>query len=192
MGRIARPSRGGADHRHLPLTCFVGSRAGLDGLHPVASAHTETGDLYPRARCGRGHHAVPSVPHGPHAPRDPLPTKRPSGASHGYLISPPAGDRPHSSRRPATCEGPPSRSPRGLRRPSGTSRCPRCPSSTPYHLPASLRRASGRLFPRPHASDTIPIASRPALPFNPVYPAGLLVPSRTCAVCGPLDKGLIR
>ena len=57
-------------------------------------------------------------------------------------------------------------------------RCPRYPSPTHGSRLVSLRRAPERPFPWPSGSDTIPIACRPAVQFNPIYPAGRLLRSR--------------
>jgi hypothetical protein len=46
-------------------------------------------------------------------------------------------------------------------------------------------------FPRPHASDRIPIVGRPAVQFNPFCPAGLLPRSRARSARGPPDKSLL-
>ena len=77
-----------------------------------------------------------------------------------------------------------------LRLPLGHFECPRRPAATHRSFPAGLRRAPGRLFPRAPNSDTIPIALRPVVPFNPVNPADPVLPSLLLPAYGqPLSRG---
>ena len=49
---------------------------------------------------------------------------------------------------------------------------------------------SERSFPSPLGSDTLPTACGSGVPFSPVYPASLLLPSQTCSARSPPEKGL--
>ncbi len=60
----------------------------------------------------------------------------------------------------------------------------------PWSPRLSLQVVVAKPFPRPEGSDTIPIACRPAVQFNPFYPAGPLPRSRGCTTRGPPDKSL--
>jgi hypothetical protein len=82
-----------------------------------------------------------------------------------------------------------------LRRPWVVAAPPGAPplaASRPHPPRAVAPGAStpGMPFPRPQGSDTIPIACRSAVPFNPFYPAGLVFFSVISPVCGPPDKSL--
>lgn len=64
------------------------------------------------------------------------------------------------------------------------------PSSQPP-LPTGRLWASGQKpFPWPQGSDTIPIVLRPAVQFNPFYPASPLPASWICSARVPPDKSL--
>ncbi len=59
----------------------------------------------------------------------------------------------------------------------------------PFLVPKGfLSFVSANSFPRPPASDTIPIVCSPAVPFNPVYPAGPRPRPWTPSAGGPPDK----
>ena len=62
--------------------------------------------------------------------------------------------------------------PSGLRRPAGGPDCLPRPSVLARFPLGSLEFTATRPFPPPPGSDTIPIACRPAVQFNPFYPAG--------------------
>jgi len=77
-----------------------------------------------------------------------------------------------------------------LRWSSGCSSCLPWRPVHPRSPRVSLSFVPTRPFPRPQGSDTIPIAGRPTVQFNPFYPAGPLVRSRLCPARGPPDKSL--
>jgi len=80
----------------------------------------------------------------------------------------------------------PKRRPRSPGRPRCWTLSAATPTAWPSRLvPPGLELA--RSFPPPPGSDTMPGACRPAVQFNPLYPAGHLLPSRTCAAQGPPD-----
>jgi len=69
--------------------------------------------------------------------------------------------------------------------------CSPPPTNRLHAAPAILSRAPGDPFPRRLASDTISIARRPAVPFNPVSPAGPAPLSLASPAYGPPDKSLL-
>jgi hypothetical protein len=60
----------------------------------------------------------------------------------------------------------------------------------PPARPAARAQRPGKVFPWPPGSDTILIASRPAVQFNPVSPAGLVLLPVPSPPHGPPDKSL--
>ncbi len=80
--------------------------------------------------------------------------------------------------------------PRVSPRPAGGWPRPHLRSVHPRSWHASSRLAAAKSFPRPLGSDTIPIARRPAVQFNPFYPAGPVPRSRGSTARGPPDKSL--
>jgi hypothetical protein len=144
--------------------------------------------------CGRwilrGHRAAPRVPAGAPPCRRCLPPGPPPGPRLGHFMRPPAAVRlslvptPRFARRAdGVC---PRVSPSALRRLGG----PLPALGSPLVL-ARVRVAYARkALPSAPDSDTIPIARRPAVQFNPFYAAGALPRSRLCPARGPPDKSL--
>jgi hypothetical protein len=113
-----------------------------------------------------------------------------NGPSPGYLMSPPTVCRPLSWFHFAARGGPQacaSCAPRWPLRPDLLPPLSLAPSPV---APASPPLAVGRPFPRPQGSDTIPIARRLAVQFNPYYPAGQLPWPWAYSARGPPDKSL--